>query len=163
MSNLKLTFRAWPVITVVTIGLCYLTQLVASWVGITLPDQANLMMVKRMAGWNWAFIFLCLQVTTIIPALEELVFRGLLFKLPCRWVRRPPFVTALAVVGSAVFSAAHYIMQPFPDSAFLALGVFGLAQCWLLRKTNALWCVMLNHALFNMTNLVLLFIVPEAA
>ena len=65
------------------------------------------------------------------------------------------------VISSALFSAAHYISQPFPDAAFIALFFFGLAQCWLYAKTDRLWCPMLNHFLFNLTNLVLLFVVTE--
>ena len=37
------------------------------------------------------------------------------------------------------------------------------AQCWLYKKTGRLWCPVLNHALFNLTNLILLFILPEPA
>ena len=40
--------------------------------------------------------------------------------------------------------------------AFIALFFFGVAQCWLYRKTDRIWCPMLNHALFNLTNVVLL-------
>ncbi|MBQ2630168.1 MAG: CPBP family intramembrane metalloprotease, partial [Kiritimatiellae bacterium] len=67
----------------------------------------------------------------------------------------------LAVVVAALFSAAHYISQPFPDSAFIALFFFGLAQCWLYAKTDRSWCPMLNHALFNLTNIVLLLVLPQ--
>ena len=52
--------------------------------------------------------------------------------------------------------------MPWPNNAFIALFFFGMAQCWLYRKTDRLWAPMLNHALFNLTNLVLLFILPEA-
>ena len=153
MKNLKLTLKAWPVIAIATIGLCYLTQTVAKWFGIELPDQANIEIVRRYAGWNWTFILLCVQVLVLMPAIEELIFR-----LPTRWLRHP-----LALAGSsALFSAAHYIFQPWPDAAFLALFFFGLAQCWLYRKTGHLWCAILNHGLFNLTNLVLLFVLPEA-
>ena len=153
MKNLKFTLKAWPVIAIATIGLCYLTQTVAKWFGIELPDQANIDLVRRYAGWNWTFILLCVQVLVLMPAIEELIFR-----LPTRWLRHP-----LAAAGSSVlFSAAHYIFQPWPDTAFIALFFFGLAQCWLYRKTGRLWCAMLNHGLFNLTNLVLLFILPEA-
>ena len=51
--------------------------------------------------------------------------------------------------------------QPWPDAAFLALFFFGLAQCWLYRKTDHIWCAILNHGLFNLTNLVLLFLLPQ--
>ena len=66
-----------------------------------------------------------------------------------------------ALVSSLAFSAAHYIFQPFPDAAFVALFFFGLAQCWLYCKTDRIWCPMLNHFLFNLTNLVLLFVLPQ--
>ena len=84
MNNLKFTFKSWPVIAAATIGLCYLTQTVAKWFGIELPDQANIELVKRYAGWNRTFAFLCLQIVILLPALEELIFRYLLFKLPAK-------------------------------------------------------------------------------
>ena len=180
MKGIKLTLKAWPVIAAATIGLCYLTQTVAKWFGIELPDQANIELVKRYAGWNWNFAFLCLQIIILLPAVEELIFRFLLWRLPTRTLdkrqetedgegrktedgRRINTANVVAVVSSILFSAAHYLAQPFPDSAFLALFFFGLAQCWLYRKTGRLWCAILNHALFNLTNLVLLFVLPEAA
>ena len=83
-------------------------------------------------------------------------------------------VWAFAVASSAVFSAAHYIdyialvksggFQWLPlSNAFLALFFFGIAQCWLYRKTDRIWCPMLNHCLFNLTNLVLMFVVPDSS
>ena len=158
-EKIKMTLKAWPVITLITVALCFLTQQTAKLFGMELPDQANLDVVRRMAGLNWNFAFLVLQILVILPAVEELIFR-----LPLKAVgkRRPRDVWALAAVLSVLFSAAHYIAQPVPDSAFAALFAFGLAQCWLYRRTGSIFCPILNHALFNLTNLVLLFIVPEA-
>ena len=175
-SNLHLTLKAWPVIAAATIGLCYLTQTVAKWFGIELPDQANIELVKRYAGWNHTFLLLCAQVIILMPALEELIFRYLLFKLPTKklakfrrftdspdsLIAKPSVTKFIAVFSSILFSAAHYLAQPWPDAAFIALFFFGLAQCWLYRKTGHIWCAILNHGLFNLTNLVLLFILPEA-
>jgi len=222
-SSLHLTLKAWPVIAVATIGLCFLTQQVAGWFGIALPDQKNIEIVKAHAGWNKTFVLLCFQIVILLPAVEELYFRyfvyrraqeplakrNLLFSLIptaafCAlavgaWcspqiharmlakVAAPAFFTAaafglaaeyavrvclgraiaktsvgsIAVASAVLFSAAHYLAQPFPDAAFIALAFFGFAQCWLYRRTGRLWCPMLNHALFNLTNLILLFIVPE--
>ena len=230
MKNLKFTLKAWPVIAIATIGLCYLTQAVAKLFGIDLPDQANIAMVKQHAGWNRVFISLCVQIIVIMPALEEAYFRHFLYKCPqgkpswrgrlyaliptcvilllcvciplglfgstprnrilsecpchpwlCFWLGAAMLafveysiraslghliaktsVWAIAVFSAVLFSAAHYIVQQFPDAAFVALFFFGLAQCWLYRKTGRLWCPILNHALFNLTNLALLFILPEA-
>ena len=170
MKNLKFTLKAWPVIALATIGLCYLTQTVAKWFGIELPDQANIELVKRYAGWNWNFAFLCLQIVILLPAIEELIFRKGIYSALGRMVGRSDdpmtnrrIMKFMAVVSAVLFSAAHYIVQPWPDAAFIALFFFGLAQCWLYKKTGHLWCAILNHALFNLTNLVLLFILPEAA
>ena len=165
-SRLRLTLKAWPVIAAATIGLCYFTQLVAKGFGIELPDQANIELVKRYAGWNQTFLLLCVQVIILMPAIEELIFRGLLFKLPNSKLSFPKNsvvrLFGYSVISSALFSAAHYLFQPWPDAAFLALFFFGLAQCWLYRRTGRLWCAILNHGLFNLTNLVLMFLLPEA-
>ena len=183
-SRLRLTLKAWPVIAGATIGLCYLTQTVAKGFGIELPDQANIELVKRYAGWNRTFALLCAQVIILMPAIEELIFRYCLFRLPVKVgralrARRNQNKTKTASSGdcgeagvlalpltaagsSILFSAAHYLAQPWPDAAFIALFFFGLAQCWLYKKTGHLWCAILNHGLFNLTNLVLLFILPDA-
>ena len=171
-EKLKFTLKAWPVIAAATIGLCYLTQVVASLIGIDLPDQANLELVRKYIGWNRTFALLCVQVLVLVPVLEEFVFRWLLFRLPMQLARRllggqgtgdarRGMAVLVPLFSSALFSAAHYIAQPWPDAAFIALFFFGLAQCWLYAKTERIWCPMLNHALFNLTNLVLLFFLPQ--
>ena len=203
MSSLKLTLRAWPLIAILTIGLCYLTQLVAGWFGVELKEQMTVEQMRFMGTETWKiltqqglraaltqeisfkFIINIPLVIAILPFLEECIFRGLLFTLPQRLFSRyggetpPPHSSptsqssptsgrvrlapvALAIISSVLFSAAHYLQMPWPNDAFLALFFFGLAQCWLYRKTGHLWCAMLNHGLFNLTNLVLLFILPEA-
>ena len=163
LTSLTQTLKSWPIIAIATISLCYLTQTVAKWFGIELPDQANIEIVKRYLGWNRTFILLCAQVIVLLPAIEELAFRYLLFKLPTKLITYRLSLIATAAISSLLFSAAHYIFQPWPDAAFIALFFFGLAQCWLYKKTDRLWCAILNHGLFNLTNLVLLFVLPEAA
>ena len=206
------TLKAWPVIALATIGLCYLTQTVAGWFGVTLPDQQNIEVVRRCLTQAFASskhfgvaAFLVLQVVVLLPVVEELVFRGLLFRLP-QWAWRKglgvwrfgslggretrdgrretgdagertfdhstirpfdyfsirPFDYSIILLSSLLFSAAHYLAQPWPDAAFLALFFFGVVQCGLYQKTGRIVCAMLNHALFNLTNLVLLFVLPEA-
>lgn len=169
-GNLKTTLKAWPAIAAATIGLCFLTQSVAKLFGCDLPDQQNVDLVRQWmlhafdSAKNFAVCAALLaQVLALLPAVEEIIFRWMLFRLPARHLPIPAFHLAIAALSSILFSAAHYIMQPFPDSAFLALFFFGLAQCWLYSKTGHIWCPMLNHALFNLTNVVLLLVFPEAA
>ena len=174
---LRFTLKSWPVIAAATIGLCVLTQQAAKLFGIDLPDQQNVELVRswltRAFESPKAFSVaasLVAQVVLLMPAIEECVFRWLLFHFPGKMVGRAlrarrgeagVLALPLAAAGSStLFSAAHYIAQPWPDAAFFALFFFGLAQCWLYNKTQRLWCAMLNHVLFNLTNIVLLFIVP---
>jgi len=190
MSRLTFTLKAWPAVAFATIGLCFLTKTVAGWVGVDLPDQQNVEVVKRCLERAFASArhfgvaaLLVAQVVALLPIIEEFVFRGLLFRLPTRLLAKritardarhetggtgAPhsiirlFDYSIISLSAFLFSAAHYLAQPWPDAAFLALFFFGAAQCWLYRKTGRLWCAMLNHALFNLTNLVLLFVLPEA-
>ena len=157
--TLKTTLKAFPAITLITAALCFLTQGVAKLFGIELPDQANLEIVRRAAGWNLNFALLVLQIVVILPIVEELIFR-LPLKIAFRKKWRMTGTIIFAAALSALFSAAHYIAQPFPDSAFFALFFFGMAQCYLYKKTGTIWASVLNHTLFNLTNLVLLFVIP---
>ena len=169
MKNLRFTLMAWPVITLVVIGLCALTDFVAKAYGIALPEQTQLKFVRELAGWNWKFAIVLAQVVVVAPLLEEFVFRYLLVRLPIRLLRLGGFGSFVTVtLGSAVFSAAHYldfialvkshalVWTPLSD-AFVALFFFGLAQCWLYAQTRRLVYPILNHALFNGANLALLF------
>lgn len=176
-AAVALTLKAWPVIFIATIMFSFATQAAAKLFGFDLPEQTNIELVRRYVGWNTTFALLVLQIVALLPAIEEVLFRGGLFRLPVRVRRRHealPVVLAAAVVSSAVFSFAHYIDYAAwvngagfglraLDNAFLALFFFGVAQCWLYRRTRRLFCAILNHALFNLTNLVLLFIVPSPA
>ena len=181
MSSLKLTLKAWPVIAIATIGLCFLTQLVAGWFGVDLDEQTTVRQMREMGLYTWRlfrqsgvaelfrheasykFLINIPLVVVAAPVLEELLFRWLMVRLPSG---RKAFsedvgkrLLACAIISSTLFSLAHYLQMPNKNNAFLALFFFGLAQCWLYRKTGHLWCAMLNHALFNLTNLVLLFVI----
>jgi membrane protease YdiL (CAAX protease family) len=168
MDRLKFTLKAWPAITLITVALCILTQFVAKLFGIELPDQANVAAVRSLllhAFDSWGFFLRSVQVLAmvllIMPVTEELAFRWFCFR---SFESKLPDAAGpvRAVASSVLFSAAHYLQQPFPDNAFLALFFFGLAQCWLYVKTGKIGYPMLNHSLFNLTNLVLMLILPQA-
>ena len=109
-----------------------------------------------------------------MPVAEEFIFLWFLVRMPTRRLGLTAMsaIVPLAVFSSALFSFAHYIDYVSLikgcgfaligwNAAFLALFLFGLAQCWLYRKTDRIWCPMMNHALFNLTNLVLMFVIPS--
>ncbi len=173
-DNLIATLKAWPIITIVTIGLCYLTTFIADVAfGINLDPQTSVAqikdtitaLVKHMcggAGPRWYFLKdlvsltqIILTLTVLVPILEEVVFRWILWRLP-----KPALPIVSALTSSALFSAAHYLQMPWPNNAFIALFFFGMAQCWLYKKTDALWCPIVNHGLFNATTIALMFVIP---
>ena len=181
MNRLKFTLKAWPVIAAATIGLCFLTQGVAKLFGIDLPDQHQVEAIRYMFAHAFDsaqnFSVLCLgllQVIIIMPVAEEFIFRWFLVRMPTKRLGLAirTAIVPLVFFSSAVFSFAHYIDynslingRGFAltgwNAAFLALFFFGIAQCWLYSKTDRIYCPMLNHCLFNLTNLVLLFVVPD--
>lgn len=177
MKNLKLTLKASPIIAAAVIGLCCLTQWGAKFFfGIDLPEQNQLHIVRECVGWNSRFANILFMVLVFAPISEEIIFRLFLFKLPMKLFRASRTLgwMLIALIGSAIFSAAHYPdwqaiitshkMAWMPlSNAFLALFVFGFLQCWLYRKTTWLWSPMLNHFIFNLLNLILLFTLPSAA
>ncbi len=146
--KLKFTLKAWPVIFLIAVALSWLTGVVAKQVfGIELPEQNQVETMRRLFrnGPVSLVVFSLALVIGVMPVVEEFVFR---------WVTR--FSKVLWPLSSVLFSAAHYLQAPFPDNAFLALFAFGMCQCWLYRKTGSIWCAVINHALFNLTNLAFL-------
>ena len=175
-SKLKFTLITWLVVTTLTIGLCFITNLFAELFNIDIPKQANIETVRQLGVYTWdaivndgvinalgdrnvlSFLLNLVIALIIAPVFEEFIFRYLLWKLP-----NPRRMWIGAMFSSILFSAAHYIAQPFPDNAIFALFFFGMAQCWLYHKTDRIWCPMLNHCLFNLANVVLLFAFPNMA
>lgn len=182
MSSLKKTILAWPFIFGTVILACWLTELAAKhFFGIDLPVQQSVAFVKGARGWN--LVKILFTVIVVAPVMEEFIFRFLLYKVPRKGgeLLLPKLIYFLilypiivAVISSVLFSMAHYydVMKLFKtgrlvflgwNNAFIALFLFGMAQCWLYKTTSWLWSPILNHALFNATNVALIFILPEVA
>lgn len=173
-SKFKLTLLATGAILAAALGISYVCQ------SLGLPEQDQILMVKAFRaqmGWNAKFVMLLAQILVFAPLLEEPLFRFLLFRLPARFVSREestnlftaPWALVVAIVSSVLFTLAHNIdfasignghgfaLKPI-SSAFVSLFVVGLGWCWLYRHTRSLWCSMLSHFIFNLTNLVLLLL-----
>ena len=165
-SFLKTTFKAWPIVFLSTIAICWVTENAARHLfGIELPSQSSIDIVKGAKGW------------ALVQLVASVV---LLFKLPqkCGELLLPKLVYFLilfpilvAVLSSSLFSFVHYIDIPRLlkahtlvltgwNNAFLALFFFGMAQCWLYWKTKWLLAPVINHALFNATNLAIILLFP---
>lgn len=161
-KKLKTTLLAWPLITIATIAVCWMTGLVAELLHCEMPAQPSLSAVLNSRGWT--LVKNIASILVAAPVLEEFLFRWVLWRLPTRFLGVRADLPA-AIASSVLFSAAHYVQEttPFPDTAFVALFLFGFLQCRLYRKTESIWCPMLQHSLFNLANLVLIFAFPKLA
>ena len=175
-KNLKTTLKVSLATVIGASVLCGVTEVVAKrGFGIELPVQGQVDFIKSHIGWNLTFAIIVAEAVLLMPALEEILFRWLLWKWPLslahKWdgggrVAR----TLLAVAMSSLFAFAHYIdyallvtNRKFAltgwNGAFVALFFFGMIQSWLYKRTGKLWCPIVNHVLFNTVNIIGLLIV----
>jgi len=110
--------------------------------------------VEIFLGLKSSWFRACFGIYAVIiaPVAEEFVFRGMLY----------PFVKQLgspraALFGvSAIFAAIH-----FDAGTFVPLFAFALVLTWLYEKTDCLLAPITAHSLFNATNLVALYFLPQ--
>jgi membrane protease YdiL (CAAX protease family) len=93
--------------------------------------------------------FLLVGVGLAAPALEETLFRGVLFGgLRRRWSFWPA-----ALVSGAIFAVVHLDL-----AGFVAYALLGLVFAYLFERSRSLVAPWAAHAAFNVFNLVLVFL-----
>jgi uncharacterized protein len=90
-----------------------------------------------------AIVLVVLGVAIAAPIVEEIVFRGYLFPALARW--RGPWIGA--VLGAAVFGAAHCLV--YPPQLLPMMAAFGFAACMLFWFTGSLLPCIALHAMNN--------------
>lgn len=144
----------WLAVSVaVCAAVCWATEQAGNLLGFELRDQTSVDLVRKMAGWNMRFVYFVSYVAVAAPIWEEALFRWFFWKRAGAASPR-----AAAVASSLAFAGAHYLFAARPDNAFIALFIFGLIQCRLYFNTDRLWCAVVNHSLFNIANMAILFV-----
>ena len=91
-----------------------------------------------------ATIGLALVVVGIAPVVEELVYRGVIYR-----AFRDRAGVKLAIAGSAlVFTVAH-----FEPEHFLPLFLIGASLAWITQRTSSLLPAIVLHAIYNAMSL----------
>lgn len=126
------------------------------WYVVDLPSGSNLTEVSEGGRDLVTFVILFVSAGLIAPVTEELLFRGLIQRgLSSRW-------STWAAIGlqAVVFGAAHVTPSEGWGNADLivSLAVLGLGLGLLARLTGRLGTAIWAHALFNCTQLALLWI-----
>ncbi|MCB1581845.1 MAG: CPBP family intramembrane glutamic endopeptidase [Marinicella sp.] len=100
-----------------------------------------------------------LYLTTIVlmPALEELVFRGLIFK---NFLLNNMFIKGF-LFTSVLFASLHqwqiwHLSSEVKISQFIIMFLISMVFCWLYKKSGQLWVVIYAHALYNGTHILLI-------
>jgi membrane protease YdiL (CAAX protease family) len=102
-------------------------------------------------------ILLIVLTVIIAPVVEELVFRGMILRT---FMRRLSFWPA-AAASTAIFALLHtYEVSTLVGAITLALsvGVIGVVNCVLVRRTNSLVPGMIVHAASNLLATVVLLL-----
>ena len=95
-----------------------------------------------------AKVFLLVAIGLVVPALEETLFRGILFGgLRRRWSYWPA-----ALVSAAIFAVVHQHV-----AGFVTYLLLGLIFAYLFEASRSLVTSWAAHAAFNVFNLMLLF------
>jgi membrane protease YdiL (CAAX protease family) len=86
-------------------------------------------------------IVFLLLVIIIIPFLEEILFRGFMFRLLARRTSN----SAAMIISSLVFTAGH----GFHSGWFFDHFIFGVICCYIYSKSKTLWSSIITHSVNN--------------
>jgi membrane protease YdiL (CAAX protease family) len=129
-------------------GLQKLIQAALLSVSVEPRLQSAVEAIQDQATPAWQQFALTGLAVVFAPIIEELMFRGVLY----RWMRdkgRP----WLALWGTALlFGLVH-----FNAVAFIPLTLFGALLAWLYQRTGNLLVPIFTHCFFNLCNVLAIF------
>ncbi|GAC1494309.1 MAG: hypothetical protein NVS1B1_12270 [Candidatus Limnocylindrales bacterium] len=100
-----------------------------------------------------AFVLDMVSGAIVVPFVEELFFRAVIFALLRQRLR---FAYA-AVISSAIFAVGHDI------GSWIPVFILGMGLAILYDRRHSLWTNAIAHGAVNAISFALLFIIPESA
>ena len=147
--TLKFALAAFVPICLVAFGLMWLSSTLLETVCNIKPAEQDL--VKWLQPGTYPLSIRLLLIAFALfeaPLLEEPLFRGVMFR---GFAKTMPMGAAMAVSGF-VFALIHV-----NAATFLPLWYLGVAFAWLYAKTGRILAPMTVHFLFNLLNMLFLF------
>lgn len=117
-----------------------LTVLIGTWVGLEPTDAPSSSATGSLSLGASTLLISAMCLTLLVPALEEILFRRVLFG----WLESR-VGTALAIVGSALAFGLAHLAPPVVLLQFL----IGLGAGMLVRGHRTLWASLALHAFNN--------------
>ncbi len=132
LVKVALAFGVWGAVAIWALYAAHKPDVFSS---LGFIEDRNAMDRFYFSAWG---ILRAVLAISLIPIAEEIVFRGVLFRL---WERQWGWVAAM-LLSSAAFAAVHphNLIQTFLSSIFYVC---------LLRRTGSLWAPILCHATYN--------------
>ena len=132
-------FRAVLLALVALLSVALVSVSMESLLGQPLENPQVEMLAPGGSSLPAAIMMLAL-VAGLAPMVEELLFRGLLY----RWIGERFGMWPALIVSSLVFSCLHGIAILIPP-----LFVVGCLLAWLYEKSGSIWPCMVMHGVFN--------------
>ncbi len=114
--------------------------------GKELKEQEAVRVYKESSGATIR-VLLAVSVCVIAPFIEELVFRGYIYSATKRFSDR---------LFATLFSSLFFALVHFNINAILPLFILAIILVIAYEITGSLWAPISIHALFNISNLVLM-------
>ncbi len=127
-----------------------LTFLQNSGIDFTTQPQ-NVVVSMRNAQSPLTMILMALLAVVGAPIVEELIFRGSLYRFLKFRIRR----AAAALISAGAFATIHFNL-----TSFFPLIVLGIFLCLSYEISGNLKVPILMHAIFNLNSVILIFSLP---
>lgn len=123
-----------------------------------LPEQTVVQYLRDLYEHPWLFGITALFIVTIIPFIEELIFRGFLQS----WLKSLFGRFKAIILTSLIFAFFHFSLSQGIENVELISALF-LLSCYLgfvKERQQSLWASIGLHATFNFISTLLLLVVP---
>ncbi len=107
----------------------------------------------RQSGAGGGAFFMFLLAVTIVPFVEELAYRGLLYG----WLRQRFGVWHSVAISSVFFAVMHDEIVLVP-----AITIVGIVLALLYERYQSIWPSVIAHATFNGINLFIFYLLPAS-
>lgn len=154
LMGLVYCLLTYPIVMSIVQG----AHLVIDWFGINAThEQVALVQLKSLMSYPWLFWTFAVATITIIPVIEEFLFRGLLQNYFTNFCGARLSI----ILTSILFAFFHYSALQGPTNIELMIGLFIYSYFIGLfyMREGSLWTAIAMHAAFNALTIFIMFYV----
>jgi membrane protease YdiL (CAAX protease family) len=158
LSNIRIGMLSWliayPAILLLT---QILSMILHQWLGFDLHEQLAVNQVQSVKPYPLLLTTLVLCMVTVVPFIEEVLFRGYLQESLQPYFRPWTAVTITALI----FSLFHFSLTQGASNLLILSALFLLALLlgYLKERQASLWSSVALHATFNGISLVQILLI----